>query len=112
MQKQWFKDVIRASGLWWLQHVSYPILDHGLLCTFIERWYEETSSFHLSIEEMTVTLDDVYSVCCISPLRVACGTTIFLLPGLRRLIWWWSYWGLILKRLSTKHGRSWTHNIS
>jgi hypothetical protein len=32
---------------------------HGLICAFVERWHEKTSSFHLPIGEMTVTLDDV-----------------------------------------------------
>jgi len=35
------------------------MIDHGLICAFVERWHEETSSFHLRFGEMTVTLDDV-----------------------------------------------------
>ncbi|XP_039684976.1 protein MAIN-LIKE 1-like [Medicago truncatula] len=35
------------------------MIDHGLICAFVERWHEETSSFHLPFGEMTVTLDDV-----------------------------------------------------
>jgi len=39
--------------------ISYSLIDHGLICAFVERWHEETSSFHLPFGEMTVTLDDV-----------------------------------------------------
>ncbi|XP_028196633.1 protein MAIN-LIKE 1-like [Glycine soja] len=36
--------------------------DRGLLSTFVERWHRETSSFHLPVGELTVTLDDVSSL--------------------------------------------------
>ena len=36
--------------------------DRGLLFTFAERWHKETSSFHLPIVELTITLDDVASL--------------------------------------------------
>ena len=35
------------------------MIDHCLICAFVERWHEETLSFHLPFGEMTVTLDDV-----------------------------------------------------
>ncbi|XP_024628922.1 protein MAIN-LIKE 1-like [Medicago truncatula] len=38
------------------------MIDHGLICTFAERWHEETSSFHFLFGEITVTLDDVASL--------------------------------------------------
>ncbi|XP_058784748.1 protein MAIN-LIKE 1-like [Vicia villosa] len=38
------------------------MLDAPLLSAFIERWHPETSSFHLPLGEMTVTLDDVHSL--------------------------------------------------
>lgn len=34
------------------------MLDRELLTTFIERWHNETSSFHFLFCEMTITLDD------------------------------------------------------
>ena len=36
--------------------------DRGLMSTFVERWHKETSSFHLSVEEVTITLGDVASL--------------------------------------------------
>jgi len=35
------------------------MIDQGLICAFVERWDEETSSFHLPFGEMTLTLDYV-----------------------------------------------------
>ncbi|KAL5159198.1 Protein MAIN-LIKE 1 [Glycine soja] len=36
--------------------------DRGLLSAFVERWHRETSNFHLQVEELTITLDDVSSL--------------------------------------------------
>ncbi|KAL5123541.1 Protein MAIN-LIKE 1 [Glycine soja] len=36
--------------------------DRGLISAFVERWHKETSSFHLPIGEVTITLDDVASL--------------------------------------------------
>ena len=55
----WFWNVIRASGLYPLLETNYGQVDHGLLIAFLERWHSETSSFHLPVGEMTITLDDV-----------------------------------------------------
>ncbi|KAL5184757.1 Protein MAIN-LIKE 2 [Glycine soja] len=33
--------------------------DQGLISAFVEHWHKETSSFHLPVEEVTITLDDV-----------------------------------------------------
>jgi hypothetical protein len=54
-----WRDRMQGTGLSWLQDTSYNLIDHSLICAFVERWHEETSSFHLSFGEMTVTLDDV-----------------------------------------------------
>ncbi|KAH1216995.1 Protein MAIN-LIKE 1 [Glycine max] len=35
--------------------------DRGILSTFVERWHQETSSFHLPVGELTITLDDASS---------------------------------------------------
>jgi len=36
--------------------------DRGLMSAFAERWHKEASSFHLPVEEVTITLDDVASL--------------------------------------------------
>jgi len=50
---------MQRTGLSWLQDTCCSLIYHGLICAFVERWHEETSSFHLPFREMTVTLDDV-----------------------------------------------------
>jgi len=59
MAARWWKDKLQDTELSWLQDTSYNMIDHSLICAFVERWHEETSSFHLPFGEMTVTLDDV-----------------------------------------------------
>jgi len=59
MAAQWWQDRLQGTSLGWLQDTSYNLIDHGLICAFVERWHEETCSFHLPFGEMTVTLDDV-----------------------------------------------------
>ena len=48
-----------ASGLRPLLLTGYDNITHGLVCAMAERWHQETSSFHLPVGEMTITLDDV-----------------------------------------------------
>jgi len=36
--------------------------DRGLISAFVERWHKETSSFHLPVGEVSITLDDVVSL--------------------------------------------------
>ncbi|KAH1228151.1 Protein MAIN-LIKE 1 [Glycine max] len=36
--------------------------DPGLISAFVERWHGETSTFHLPVGELTITLDDVSSL--------------------------------------------------
>ena len=50
---------VELSGLVALVRASYDTIDKGLLCSFVERWHQETNSFHLPIGELTITLDDV-----------------------------------------------------
>ncbi len=53
------RQVVSDSGLDALLRVSYSVIDKGLVGAFVERWQPDTSSFHLPIGEMTITLDDV-----------------------------------------------------
>lgn len=52
-------QVVADSGLDALLRVSYSVIDKGLISAFVERWQPDTSSFHLPVGEMTITLDDV-----------------------------------------------------
>ncbi|XP_024626843.1 protein MAIN-LIKE 1-like [Medicago truncatula] len=62
MAARWWENKLQGTDLGWLKDTSYNMIDHGLICVFVERWYEETSSFHLPFGEMTITLDDVASL--------------------------------------------------
>ena len=54
--------MIAATGLDPLIRCSVITTDPGLISAFVERWHRETSSFHLPVGEVTITLDDVSSL--------------------------------------------------
>ena len=56
------QGLIYATGVGSLIGCSLETTDKGLVSAFVERWHRETSSFHLPIGEMTITLDDVSSL--------------------------------------------------
>src|SRR3954463_15374192 len=56
---KWFNDAVRASRLSGLCMTGYTTIIHGMQGAFVERWHRETSSFHLPVGEMTITLHDV-----------------------------------------------------
>nr|ABD32773.1 hypothetical protein MtrDRAFT_AC151522g16v2 [Medicago truncatula] len=57
--QDWFWDPLRESGLHDLVYLGYATVPHALLMTLCERWHPETSTFHMPLRKMTVTLDDV-----------------------------------------------------
>ncbi|XP_050896614.1 protein MAIN-LIKE 1-like [Lathyrus oleraceus] len=50
---------VSRSGLYSLQRTSLTKIDTNFVSVFVERWNLETSSFHMSFGEMSITLDDV-----------------------------------------------------
>src|SRR4051812_19939986 len=90
---EWFNDAVRASGLSGLCMTGYTTNNHGMQGAFVERWHKETSSFHLPVGEMTITLHGVQCLLHL-PIRGRCWTT----PRSRgskplngwRSIWIWS----------------------
>ncbi|KAL5123190.1 Protein MAIN-LIKE 2 [Glycine soja] len=56
------EDMIATIGLSPLIRCSVITTDPRLIFAFIERWHRETSTFHLPVEELTITLDDVASL--------------------------------------------------
>ncbi|KAL5141437.1 Protein MAIN-LIKE 2 [Glycine soja] len=60
------ESMIAATGLDPLIRCSVITTDPGLIFAFVERWHRETSSFHLPVGEVTMTLDDVSSLLHIS----------------------------------------------
>ncbi|KAH1226066.1 Protein MAIN-LIKE 1 [Glycine max] len=56
------EDLVAAIGLSPLIDCSVITGDLGLISAFVERWHGETSTFHLPVGELTITLDDVSSL--------------------------------------------------
>ena len=56
------ESLVAATGLSPLITCSLDTGDRGLIYTFVERWHKEISSFHLSVGDVTITLDDVASL--------------------------------------------------
>ena len=50
---------VDQSRLASLVKTLYPTANKSLVKAFLERWQHKTSFFHLSTEEMTITMDDV-----------------------------------------------------
>ncbi|KAH1193372.1 Protein MAIN-LIKE 1 [Glycine max] len=53
------EGLVAAIGLSPLIDCSVIIDNPGLISAFVERWHSETSTFHLPVGELTITLDDV-----------------------------------------------------
>ena len=56
------EGLVAGTGLSPLIACSVDTGDRGLLSSFVKRWHRETSSFHLPVGEVTITLDDVASL--------------------------------------------------
>ncbi|XP_006577514.2 protein MAIN-LIKE 1-like [Glycine max] len=56
------EGIIAATGLDPLIRCSVITTDPGLISAFVVRWHSETSSFHLLVGEVTITLDEVSSL--------------------------------------------------
>ncbi|XP_050888959.1 protein MAIN-LIKE 1-like [Lathyrus oleraceus] len=50
---------VSRSGLSSLQRTSLTKIDTNMVSAFVEIWHLETSSFHMSFGEMSITLDDI-----------------------------------------------------
>ncbi|XP_028216531.1 protein MAIN-LIKE 1-like [Glycine soja] len=56
------EDMVAGTGLSPLIACSIDIGDRGIISSFVERWHRETSSFHLPVGEVSITLDDIASL--------------------------------------------------
>lgn len=50
---------MQLSGLRDLCKTKYSTINHDKLSAFVERWYSETPSVHLTHGDISITLDDV-----------------------------------------------------
>lgn len=56
-----FTEVVKSTGLDILAGTA-QVVDRAMISAFVERWHEETSSFHLPFGEMTITLEDMFLI--------------------------------------------------
>lgn len=52
-------ELIERAGFGYLRFIPAISLDNPLISALVERWRRETNTFHLTVGEMTVTLEDV-----------------------------------------------------
>ncbi|XP_028059982.1 protein MAIN-LIKE 1-like [Camellia sinensis] len=57
-----FKAIIEQSGLSQLARCTYRFVNKLLVSCFVERCEPETNTFHMTVGEMTLTLDDVGTI--------------------------------------------------
>ncbi|XP_028051332.1 protein MAIN-LIKE 1-like [Camellia sinensis] len=57
-----FKAIIEQFGLSQLARCTYPFVNKLLISSFVERWQLETNTFHMTVGEMALTLDDVGTI--------------------------------------------------
>ncbi|KAH1059988.1 hypothetical protein GYH30_003800 [Glycine max] len=56
------EELVAGTGLSPLIACSVDTDNRGLISSFVERWHRETSSFHLPVGEVSITLDNVASL--------------------------------------------------
>ncbi|XP_028093315.1 protein MAIN-LIKE 2-like [Camellia sinensis] len=57
-----FVHIMEMSGLAHLARCTYCFVNKIVVSSFVERWQLETNTFHLTVREMTITLDDVATI--------------------------------------------------
>lgn len=53
------REYVRHAGFYGITQIGHIRIDTGLLTALIERWRQETHTFHFRVGEMTPTLQDV-----------------------------------------------------
>lgn len=53
------EQLMDIAGFGGLRRLSYIKIDHPLITALVERWRQETHTFHLTVGEATITLQDV-----------------------------------------------------
>ncbi|KAJ1700729.1 hypothetical protein LUZ63_000508 [Rhynchospora breviuscula] len=53
-----YKKYVIQAGLYGVHKIGYVPTDNALISALVERWRQETHSFHFPVGEMTITLED------------------------------------------------------
>ena len=53
------RPYVILSGFYGLYHIKHVTLNWALITSLVERCHPETHTFHLTVGEMTITLQDV-----------------------------------------------------
>ena len=86
--RMWMMDIrirpyVTRAGFYGIYRLGHIMIDWPLITCLIERWWLETHTFHVPVEEMTITLQDVVIIlrlCIDGP--VVTGTCVFYVAKL------------------------------
>lgn len=67
------ESVMLNFGSLLLCNISYEIADKSLISTFVKRWHQDINTFHLFVGEMTIMLNDVFTLLHIPIVGQYCG---------------------------------------
>lgn len=68
-------ELIRKSYLYPLVTCSYQYVSNVEITTYIERWHPEENTFHMSFDEMMITLDNISLLTWLACDREVCVLT-------------------------------------
>ena len=59
VEDQRVQQLLHQAGFWYFMQIKYIRFDRSLITALSDRWRPETCTFHFSVGEMTITLQDV-----------------------------------------------------
>ncbi|XP_028116492.1 protein MAIN-LIKE 1-like [Camellia sinensis] len=83
-----FVNIVKMSGLVQLARCTFRFVNKIIVSSFVEGWQPETNTFHLTVGEMTITLDHIGTILVSRPdnlcdTRSSVGDMLKALEGSR-----------------------------